>query len=81
MRVFGRGSISIMDQYGKIVVWLRDHRELWKMPEIELARTLRAKGFYSRKTSLCDIKVDKLLKRARRITRRLLGGKAKILER
>jgi hypothetical protein len=65
MRVFGRGGTQIAVQYNRIAAWLEAHRELWDgkkaLPTIELARLLRRKGFYSGKTSLCDIKVSRLL--------------------
>jgi len=70
MRVFGRGGIAAKKQYDRIAAWLKKRRKLWDgekaLPMIELARVLRDKGFYSKKTSLCDIKINRLMEMVRK---------------
>ncbi len=70
MRVFGRNGFAVKQQYVRIALWLKQHRELWNgekaLSTNELARVLRSKGFYSKKTSLCDIKVERILEIVKR---------------
>jgi hypothetical protein len=61
MRVFGRSGVGVAQQYQIIADWMKTNRKQWEqLPPIEIARLLRDQGFYSAKTSLCDIKVSRL---------------------
>lgn len=70
MRAFGYGEQARVAQYQKISRWLAARPQLWRAKKIEhnnaehiaIAKALIAAGFYSKKTSVVDIKVPKILK-------------------
>jgi hypothetical protein len=80
MRVFGRKAFEQGAQYQKIGNWLAEHPELWRRKRIKpndktwrlIGKALKAAGFYSQKTSIVDIKLDKLIRIAK--GGRLSGG-------
>lgn len=75
MRVFGFGKDAMISQYHKIAKWLHARPELYKGKKIErydqnwndLAKILKAAGFYSKKTSTVDINIPRILKFVARV--------------